>query len=72
MLLTTPGLGDHISGAILYDETCASRPRPAAVRQVMLDAGVLPGIKVDLGTVRRWPASRASWSPRAWTACASA
>lgn len=50
MLLTTAGLGDHISGAILYDETL----RQAALDgtpfvKVMEKAGVLPGIKVDTG-----------------------
>jgi len=50
MLLTTPGLGQHISGAILFDETI--RQATAAGKpftQVMQDAGVLPGIKVDTG-----------------------
>lgn len=50
MLLTTPGLGQHISGAILYDETI----RQAALdgtpfTEVMTAAGVMPGIKVDAG-----------------------
>lgn len=50
MLLTTPGLGQHISGAILYDETI----RQAALdgtpfTQVMTAAGIMPGIKVDAG-----------------------
>lgn len=52
MLLTTPNLGDHISGAILYDETL--RQSTKAGRRfvdVMTAAGVLPGIKVDLGPV---------------------
>ena len=50
MLLTTPGLGEHISGAILYDETlrqstAAGVPFP----QVMKKAGIIAGIKVDKG-----------------------
>jgi fructose-bisphosphate aldolase class I len=50
MLLTTSGLGDHISGAILYDETLrqASSEGVPFVK-VMQDAGILPGIKVDTG-----------------------
>ena len=50
MLLTTPGLGQHISGAILYDETLrqsALSGRPFT--EVMTEAGIMPGIKVDTG-----------------------
>ncbi len=50
MLLTTPGLGQHISGAILYDETIRQKTAAGvAFTKVMLDAGILPGIKVDKG-----------------------
>src|SRR5262249_30527186 len=50
LLFTTPGVGDHISGVILYDETIRQsaadgRPFP----QVLEEAGVIPGIKVDTG-----------------------
>jgi fructose-bisphosphate aldolase, class I len=50
LLFTTPGLGDHISGAILYDETIrqSAADRRSFV-QVLRDAGVTPGIKVDTG-----------------------
>lgn len=52
MLLTTPGLSDHISGAILYDETIRQSTRAGVpFTKLMLDAGVLPGIKVDKGPV---------------------
>lgn len=52
MLLTTPGLSDHISGAILYDETIRQSTRDGVrFTKVMMDAGVLPGIKVDKGPV---------------------
>jgi len=50
MLFTTPGLADHTSGVILYDETfrqTASDGRPFPV--LLADLGVLPGIKVDTG-----------------------
>jgi fructose-bisphosphate aldolase class I len=50
MLLTTPCLGEYVSGAILVDETIratASDGRP--VPQVARDAGIIPGIKVDAG-----------------------
>jgi fructose-bisphosphate aldolase class I len=50
MIITTPGLGDSISGAILYDETIRQKtpegiPFPALVEK----AGIVPGIKLDLG-----------------------
>ena len=50
MLLTTPNLGQHISGAILYDETLRQSTRDGVpFTKVMLDAGIIPGIKVDMG-----------------------
>lgn len=50
MMLTTPGLGDYISGAILYDETIRQKlPDGTPLVKVMEQAGILPGIKVDLG-----------------------
>ena len=50
MLLTTPGLSEHISGAILHDETIRQSTRQGrAFTEVLTKAGMLPGIKVDLG-----------------------
>jgi len=50
LLLTAPGLGDHISGAILFDETLRqSTADGTPFVEVMKGAGVLPGIKVDKG-----------------------
>ena len=50
MLLTTPGLNQHISGAILYDETIRQSTKAGVpFTKLMLDAGMLPGIKVDKG-----------------------
>jgi fructose-bisphosphate aldolase class I len=50
MLLTTPRLSDHISGAILYDETIRQATKAGVpFTKVMLDAGIMPGIKVDKG-----------------------
>ena len=52
MLLTTPGLGDYISGAILFDETLRQKTKDGKpFTQVMMENGILPGIKVDKGTV---------------------
>jgi len=50
MLLTTPGLNEHISGAILYDETLRQKTRDGVpFTKIMMDNGILPGIKVDKG-----------------------
>ena len=51
MLLTTPKLGEYISGAILFDETLRQSTRDGVpFTKVMSDAGIIPGIKVDKGT----------------------
>ena len=50
LLITTPGLGAGISGAILYDETIRQRTKEGtSFVNVLVDSGILPGIKVDLG-----------------------
>jgi len=50
MLFTTAGLGDHISGVILYDETIRQSSRNGVpFTKILQDAGVIPGIKVDKG-----------------------
>lgn len=52
LLLSTPGLGQYVSGVILYEETlgqCADDGEPLprlAVRQ-----GIVPGVKVDSGKI---------------------
>jgi fructose-bisphosphate aldolase class I len=49
-LFTTPGLGQFISGAILFDETLNQKTKDGKLfPQVLLDQGILPGIKVDAG-----------------------
>ena len=56
MLYTTQGLGEYISGVIMFDETLYQRTagigrRPGGVRftQVLHDEGIVVGIKVDTG-----------------------
>ncbi|MEN1727572.1 MAG: class I fructose-bisphosphate aldolase [Pseudomonadota bacterium] len=50
MMLTTPDLGQFISGAILFDETIRQKmPDGTPLTQVMQESGILPGIKVDTG-----------------------
>jgi len=50
LIVTTPGLGEFISGVILYDETIRqSRKDGTLFVKVITDAGIIPGIKVDTG-----------------------
>ena len=50
LIVTTPGLGESISGAILYDETIRQQKRDGTpFVKVIIDAGIIPGIKVDTG-----------------------
>jgi fructose-bisphosphate aldolase class I len=50
LLFTTPGIGEHISGAILFDETIRqSADDGRRFVDVLTAAGVIPGIKVDTG-----------------------
>jgi fructose-bisphosphate aldolase, class I len=50
LIVTTPGLGEFISGVILYDETIRqSRKDGTTFVKVITDAGIIPGIKVDTG-----------------------
>ena len=50
LILTTPSLGECISGVILYDETIRQRKIDGtSFVKVITDAGIIPGIKVDTG-----------------------
>ena len=50
LIATTPGLGEYISGAILYDETLYQNGKDGTpVLQTIINAGIIPGIKVDAG-----------------------
>jgi fructose-bisphosphate aldolase class I len=50
LIVTTPGLGESISGAILYDETIRQQKKDGTpFVKVISDAGIIPGIKVDTG-----------------------
>ncbi len=50
LLFTTPGVGDHISGVILFDETIRQSTDDGTLFVNVLErAGVIPGIKVDTG-----------------------
>ncbi len=60
LLFTTPALSDHISGAILFDETIRQKVRDALIPNALAQSGIVPGIKVDKGTVSlaRFPGER--------------
>ncbi len=50
LIVTTPGLGESISGAILYDETIRQQTSDGrSFIKALADAGIIPGIKVDMG-----------------------
>jgi fructose-bisphosphate aldolase class I len=50
LLFTTPSIGEHISGTILFDETIRqSADDGRRFVDVLDEAGVIPGIKVDTG-----------------------
>ena len=50
LIATTPNLGRCISGAILFDQTIHQETKAGIpFVKVLLDAGIIPGIKVDAG-----------------------
>ena len=50
LIITTPGLSESISGVILYDETIRQKKQDGtSFVQVITEAGMIPGIKVDIG-----------------------
>jgi len=51
MIVTTPGLGESISGVILYDETIRQKTKDGTpFVKAIADAGIIAGIKVDTGS----------------------
>lgn len=52
LLFSTPHLEDHISGVILFEETFHQKAQNGqAFPQMLLEKGIVPGIKVDKGLV---------------------
>ena len=50
MLVSSSGLGDHIGGAILFDETLRDHTTDGrSFVQALQEQGIVPGIKVDTG-----------------------
>ena len=51
LLFTTPGLNEFISGVILFDQTIRQKIAGASVPATLGAHGIIPGIKVDMGTI---------------------
>jgi len=52
LILSTPGLGEHISGVILFEETLLQKNDPdVALPEVARSNGIVAGVKVDKGTI---------------------
>jgi fructose-bisphosphate aldolase class I len=52
IMLATPGLGEFISGVILYEETLGQRADDGTpLPQLAARQGIVPGIKVDAGKI---------------------
>jgi fructose-bisphosphate aldolase class I len=51
-LITTPGLGDYISGIILFEETLTQKDdQGRMLPEAAAQQGIVPGIKVDKGKI---------------------
>jgi Fructose-bisphosphate aldolase class-I len=71
ILFTTSGIGDYISGVILFDETIRqSTADGTPFPEVLRDEGVIPGSRSTPGQPRL-PDFQVNWSPAAWTGCAN-
>lgn len=52
LLFRTPGANEYISGVILFDETLRQNGADGTpMVKVLVDQGIIPGIKVDKGTI---------------------
>jgi len=62
LLVTTPGLGDYISGAILFEETLYQSCKDGRKMVDVLNSGdIVPGIKVDKGLVPLANSNNENW-----------
>ncbi|CAL5396647.1 unnamed protein product [Camellia sinensis] len=62
LLLTTPGLGEYISGAILFEETLyQSTTDGKKFVDCLCEQNIVPGIKVDKGLVPLPGSNNESW-----------
>ena len=62
LLVTTPGLGEYISGAIMFEETLYQSTRDGKkFTDVLNSQNIMPGIKVDKGLVPLPNSNNESW-----------
>ncbi|KVI08793.1 Aldolase-type TIM barrel [Cynara cardunculus var. scolymus] len=62
LLVSAPGLGNYISGAILFEETLyQSTVDGKKIVDVLVEQGIIPGIKVDKGLVPLTGSNDESW-----------
>ncbi|KAJ0462514.1 putative fructose-bisphosphate aldolase [Helianthus annuus] len=62
LLVTPPGLGNYISGAILFEETLyQSTVDGKKIVDILVEQGIVPGIKVDKGLVPLAGSNDESW-----------
>jgi fructose-bisphosphate aldolase class I len=62
LLVSTPGLGEYISGAILFEETLYQSTKAGKpMVDVLNENGIVPGIKVDKGLVPLVNSNNESW-----------
>merc|ERR1712193_94437 len=62
LLVTTPGLGEYISGAILFEETLYQSTKDGKpFVDCLKEANIVPGIKVDKGLVPMANSNKESW-----------
>ena len=62
LLVTTPGIGEYISGAILFEETLYQSTRDGKkFTDVLKSQNIMPGIKVDKGLVPMSNSNNESW-----------
>ncbi len=64
LLVGTPGLGEYVSGAILFEETLyQSTTDGSKMVDVLSQGGIVPGIKVDNVPLTRFTIARFSIAP---------
>lgn len=62
LLCTTPGIGEYVAGAILFEETLFQNTTSGvSMVDTLNKAGVIPGIKVDKGLVPLAGSNNESW-----------
>lgn len=62
LLCTTPGLGEYVSGAIMFEETLyQSTTDGKKMVDCLIEGGIMPGIKVDKGLVPLPGSNDESW-----------